>query len=75
MTLSDNDDDGGGNNLMNKKLLERINGSGRVLMTHAVAGGIYMLRFAVGATLTEPKHVMEAWKVVQQQADAIMQGV
>ncbi|CAL1397880.1 unnamed protein product [Linum trigynum] len=73
MTSAGNDDDdgGGGNNLMNRKLLERINGSGRVFMTHAVAGGVYMLRFAVGGTLTEPRHVVEAWKMVQEQADAI----
>ncbi|CAI0544256.1 unnamed protein product, partial [Linum tenue] len=58
-------------NLANKKLLESINGSGRVFMTHAVAGGIYMLRLAVGATLTETRHVVEAWKVVREQADAM----
>ncbi|CAI0544253.1 unnamed protein product [Linum tenue] len=40
-------------------------------MTHAVAGGIYMLRLAVGATLTETRHVVEAWKVVREQADAM----
>ncbi|CAI0544383.1 unnamed protein product [Linum tenue] len=40
-------------------------------MTHAVAGGIYMLRLAVGATLTEARHVAEAWKVVREQADAM----
>ncbi|CAI0407351.1 unnamed protein product [Linum tenue] len=59
------------NNLMNKKLLERVNGSGRVFMTHALVGGIYLLRFAVGSTLTEAEHVMEAWKVIQEHADAI----
>ncbi|CAL1372720.1 unnamed protein product [Linum trigynum] len=71
---SGSDDDGGdegANNLMNKKLLERVNGSGRVFMTHALVGGIYLLRFAVGSTLTEPEHVMEAWKVIQEHADAI----
>ncbi|CAN0887607.1 Tyrosine decarboxylase [Linum grandiflorum] len=59
-------------NEMNKKLLEYVNGSGRAFMTHAVAGGIYMIRFVVGATLTESRHVTAAWKVVQDHADSLL---
>ncbi|CAN0887493.1 Tyrosine decarboxylase [Linum grandiflorum] len=62
-------------NEMNKKLLEAVNGSGRVFMTHVVAGGIYMIRFAVGATLTERRHVAAAWDVVVEHADAMEKGV
>ncbi|CAN1294652.1 Tyrosine decarboxylase [Linum perenne] len=58
-------------NDMNMKLLQSINKSGRVFMTHVVAGGIYMIRFAVGATLTETGHVVNAWKVVKEHADII----
>ncbi|CAN1218484.1 Tyrosine decarboxylase [Linum perenne] len=36
-----------------------------------VAGGMFMIRFAVGATLTETRHVLAAWKVVQLHADAM----
>ncbi|CAN1785417.1 Tyrosine decarboxylase [Linum perenne] len=36
-----------------------------------VAGGMFMIRFAVGATLTETRHVVAAWKVVQLHADAM----
>ncbi|CAN0887541.1 Tyrosine decarboxylase [Linum grandiflorum] len=59
-------------NEMNKKLLESVNVSGRAFMTHAVAGGIYMIRFVVGATLTESGHVAAAWKVVQDHADLLL---
>ncbi|ONI11090.1 hypothetical protein PRUPE_4G086900 [Prunus persica] len=59
-------------NEVNCKLLEAINGSGRVFMTHAVVGGIYVLRCAIGTTLTEEKHVSMAWKVVQEHADAVL---
>ncbi|KAM1213191.1 hypothetical protein PS2_004637 [Malus domestica] len=59
-------------NEVNCRLLEAINGSGRVYMTHAVVGGMYVLRCAIGATLTEEKHVVMAWKVVQEHADAIL---
>ncbi|CAN1218485.1 Tyrosine decarboxylase [Linum perenne] len=57
--------------MKNKKLLKSINESGRVFMTSAVAGGMFMIRFAVGATLTETRHVLAAWKVVQLHADAM----
>ncbi|PKI68849.1 hypothetical protein CRG98_010906 [Punica granatum] len=59
-------------NDVNKRLLERINGTGRVLMTHAVVGGVYVIRFAVGATLVKERHVRSAWKLVQGHADAIL---
>ncbi|KAG6642076.1 phenylacetaldehyde synthase-like [Carya illinoinensis] len=59
-------------NELNKKLLESINASGRVYMTHTVLEDVYVLRFAVGATLVEERHVVMAWKVVQEHATAIL---
>ncbi|XP_059667644.1 tyrosine decarboxylase-like [Cornus florida] len=59
-------------NELNRELLESVNGSGRVYMTHAVIGGVYVIRFAIGATLTEHRHVNLAWKVVQEHADAML---
>nr|QLI49059.1 tyrosine/DOPA decarboxylase [Gloriosa superba] len=59
-------------NEVNRKLLEAVNATGRVYMTHAVVGGVYLLRFAVGATLTEEKHVAAAWVMVQEQAEALV---
>ncbi|KAL3643684.1 hypothetical protein CASFOL_014499 [Castilleja foliolosa] len=59
-------------NNFNAKLLERINESGEIYMTHAVVGGEYVMRFAVGASLTENRHVILAWKVVQEHASALL---
>ncbi|KAL5771899.1 hypothetical protein ACOSP7_011510 [Xanthoceras sorbifolium] len=59
-------------NEVTKNLLEKINASGKAYMTHAMVGGIYVIRFAIGASLTEDHHVMEAWKVVQRHLDAIL---
>ncbi|RZC89618.1 hypothetical protein C5167_027162 [Papaver somniferum] len=59
-------------NEINAKLLESVNASGKIYMTHAVVGGVYMIRFAVGATLTEERHVTGAWKVVLEHTDAIL---
>jgi aromatic-L-amino-acid decarboxylase len=59
-------------NELNRKLLESINMSGRVYMTHTVVGGVYAIRFAVGATLVEERHIIMAWKVVQEHANVIL---
>ena len=59
-------------NEFNRKLLESINASGSIYMTHAQVDGIYMIRFAIGATLTGDKHVVMAWKVVRQMLDTML---
>ncbi|KAL8554110.1 hypothetical protein ACS0TY_002362 [Phlomoides rotata] len=40
-------------NNVNAKLLETINEAGQIYMTHAVIGGVYVMRFTVEASLTE----------------------
>ncbi|XVE49826.1 hypothetical protein DITRI_Ditri01bG0113200 [Diplodiscus trichospermus] len=62
------------NELLNRKLLEWVNSKGQVYMTHTKIGGVYMLRFAVGATLTEDRHVGAAWKLIKEGADALLKG-
>ncbi|KAI6705975.1 hypothetical protein NL676_008937 [Syzygium grande] len=58
-------------NRLNAQLLHAINASGRVFMSHTVVGGAYVLRFAVGATLVRERHVIMAWKVVQEHANSL----
>ncbi|KAK8620303.1 hypothetical protein V6N13_066783 [Hibiscus sabdariffa] len=43
---------------LNRKLVEAINSSGRAFMSHAVAGGIYVIRCAIGTTLTQQHHIL-----------------
>ncbi|MBA0629306.1 hypothetical protein Godav_023886, partial [Gossypium davidsonii] len=45
-------------NDFNQNLFETVNESGKVFMTHTIVEGIYVIRFVVGATLTEDKHVI-----------------
>lgn len=49
-----------------------MNATGRAYMSSAVVGGMYVLRCAVGNSLTEEHHVREAWSVVQGQAAAVL---
>ncbi|GAB4859508.1 hypothetical protein Ancab_010986 [Ancistrocladus abbreviatus] len=58
--------------LLNRKLLEWVNSTGRVYITHTIVGGIYMLRFAVGATLTQEHHIVAAWELIREGADALL---
>ncbi|XP_062152631.1 tryptophan decarboxylase TDC2-like [Alnus glutinosa] len=60
--------------VLNRKLLEWVNSTGRLYMTHTIVGGVYLLRFAVGATLTEEHHVVAAWKLITEGADAVLKG-
>ncbi|GMY38298.1 tyrosine/dopa decarboxylase 5 [Fagus crenata] len=68
----DNYDDVECANVLNQKLLESINGSGQVYMSPTVVDKVYIIRCAIGATLTEERHVIGAWKVVQEYADALL---
>ncbi|KAK8699302.1 hypothetical protein V6N13_115390 [Hibiscus sabdariffa] len=75
LPFHDNDDDETRANEFNRKLLETINAAGRIYATHAQVDGIYMIRFAIGASLTEDKHVTMAWKVVQETVDAMLNNL
>uniref|UniRef100_A0A452XLY4 Tyrosine decarboxylase 1 n=1 Tax=Aegilops tauschii subsp. strangulata TaxID=200361 RepID=A0A452XLY4_AEGTS len=60
-------------NELNRRLLAEVNATGEgPYMSCAVVGGAYVLRFAVGSTLTEERHVRDAWKVVQEHATLIL---
>ncbi len=55
----------------NQKLLDRLNASGELYLTHTVLAGQYTLRFCVGQTYTEERHVAKAWKHIQGTAERL----
>jgi aromatic-L-amino-acid decarboxylase len=57
-----------GGDTFNQQLLDGINRSGDLYMTHTKLDGKYTLRFAVGQTYTERRHVLRAWRRIQQAA-------
>ncbi|KAE8698870.1 Tyrosine/DOPA decarboxylase 3 [Hibiscus syriacus] len=75
LQFRDNEDNNARTNEFNKKLLETINAAGHIYVTHAQVDEIYMIRFAIGASLTEDKHVIMAWKVIQETVDAMLNNV
>ncbi|MFS7909030.1 putative pyridoxal phosphate-dependent decarboxylase, pyridoxal phosphate-dependent transferase [Helianthus anomalus] len=59
-------------NRLTQALLESLNGSGLVYMTHAMIEGIYVIRVAIGATLTDEKHVNMLWEMVQGHVSGLL---
>ena len=50
----------------NRQLLEKLNKSGRIYLTHTVLDGRYTLRLCVGQTHTEARHVSAAWEQIRE---------
>jgi aromatic-L-amino-acid decarboxylase len=56
---------------LNRRLLERLNQSGKLFLTHTILNGRYTLRFCVGQTHTEAAHVLRAWETIQAAASEL----
>jgi aromatic-L-amino-acid decarboxylase len=52
----------------NARILERVNASGEVFLSHTKLDGRYVLRLAVGNIRTEERHVRRAWELLQESA-------
>jgi len=48
-----------------RSVLERVNASGRFLLTHTVVNGRYLIRVAIGGLYTERRHVEALWEELQ----------
>ena len=55
---------------INRQILDRLNESGEMYLTHTVLNGKFTLRLCVGQTQTEARHVERAWKLIQAASQA-----
>ena len=53
---------------LNERLLHALNDSGKLYLTHIRINEKFALRFVVGQTSTEPRHVQSAWTKIQDTA-------
>jgi len=58
-------------NAFNQQLLETLNTSGACYLTHTLLNDRYTLRFCVGQTSTEKRHVENAWARIRETAAAL----
>jgi aromatic-L-amino-acid/L-tryptophan decarboxylase len=65
MTEEDADD-------ANRALMDRLNRTGKAYLAHTVVGGKVVLRFAVGSSLQEERHVRSAWELIKKTAAEII---
>ena len=59
-------------NTLNKNLIERINRTGKLLLTQTVLKGKFVLRMAIGARATEERHVRQAWQIISETAEDLL---
>jgi aromatic-L-amino-acid/L-tryptophan decarboxylase len=57
-----------GGDALNRNLLEALNATGQLYLTHTTLDGRYTLRMSIGQSWTQESHVVEAWKTIQKTA-------
>ena len=56
---------------INEKLMNQLNESGKIYLTHTKLDGRFVLRMAIGQTETEEEHVERAWNLIRELAPAL----
>ena len=56
----------------NQKLLEQLNQTGRLYLTHTRLDGEVVLRLCIGQTHTEFRHVQMAWELISALAEKLL---
>ncbi len=59
-----------GGDAVNQRILDSLNASGRLLLTHTRLDDKLTLRFSIGQTNTQRRHVEAAWRLIQETAAA-----
>ena len=52
---------------LNERLLDAVNATGEVFLSHTRLNGTYALRLAIGHIRTEERHVRRAWEILNEQ--------
>ena len=55
----------------NRALMDRLNRSGAMYLTHTKLNGQFTLRMCVGQTNTEAPHLEQAWKRIQTECSSL----
>ncbi|XP_075068740.1 aromatic-L-amino-acid decarboxylase [Mixophyes fleayi] len=61
-----------GSNELNKSLLQMINNLKKIHLVPCCLGDTFVLRFAIGARTVESKHIIFAWKHIEELATEVL---
>lgn len=56
---------------LNETLMNRINATGKLFISHTKLNGRYTLRLAIGNIRTQEHHIQAAWKLLQEQWEEV----
>jgi glutamate/tyrosine decarboxylase-like PLP-dependent enzyme len=59
--------------VLNQRLLEVLNDTGKLFLTHTRIRGVFAIRMSIGQTYTEERHVRAAWELIKETALTILQ--
>ncbi len=57
---------------VNQRLLDALNDSGKLFLSHTRLDGLFTLRMSVGQTMIQQRHVDAAWALIGEVADEIV---
>ncbi len=57
---------------LNEELLNNLNASGKIYLTHTRVKGKYVLRMVTGQTYLKEHHVKKAWALIQSEAERLI---
>ena len=72
---SHRDDDDEAIDRFNASLMEAVNRSGEIFLSHTKLDGRFVIRLAVGNLRTTERHVQRAWDLLQEQAGRLGAGI
>jgi aromatic-L-amino-acid decarboxylase len=58
-------------NDLNRRLLESLNRTGKIFLTHTTLRGKYVLRMVIASRTTKEDHVKVAWELVKKKAEEV----
>lgn len=58
---------------LNEQLLQRLNATGKMYLTHTRLNGKYVIRWVMGHTYLQERHIVEAWELMKEEIEKLVE--